>query len=102
MSEVRPNTASFVVRALRNGSIVTVRWSCGAFEGDPPTIDLVEMEAEMIATSQADVHLGFATGGDAETLSEESVSDPVGAFALIQRVVDRILEVSVDPVEGPT
>lgn len=64
LPEVTPTTAAFVVKALRNGSTVTVTWSAGALDGDPPTIDLVEIEAEMIAASRGDRHLGFAAGGD--------------------------------------
>ncbi|MCM3923629.1 hypothetical protein ND748_18405, partial [Frankia sp. AiPs1] len=53
-AEVGPGTESFEVRGVRNGSIVTVVWDRGVLDGDPPTLDLVEVEADLVAESRRD------------------------------------------------
>lgn len=38
----------FRVEGSRNGSLVHLTWNGGVLTGDPPTIDLLEVEAELL------------------------------------------------------
>ena len=76
----------FTVRGMRNGSPVFVTWSAGRLAGDPPTVDLLEVEADIAAVAAGD----FAMDAGAALLA-----DPASAYRLCGAVIDRVLD--VDP-----
>ena len=49
-------TRTFTVRGTRNGSLVHVTWTDGTLTGDPPTVDLLEVQAEIADTVHDDAH----------------------------------------------
>jgi hypothetical protein len=89
---VSPNATMFSVEGSRNGSPVSIRWSNGVVSGDPPTVDLIEMEAELVALGGSDpfaVRSGAAEAGR----SADGLADPVAALQLIRSVIDRVTSV---------
>ena|ERR1700728_2930601 len=99
MPAVGPDTTSFVVRGLRNGSVVSVAWRDGRLTGDPPTVDLIVVETALVAANRLDSHFAGAVGFDIET-DGPLLADPVAAFSLVERVVDRITEVVAESLNG--
>jgi hypothetical protein len=99
MSDVRPTTAAFSVRGMRNGSPVVIGWDHGVLSGDPPTIDLIEVEAELAFAGRGDA-LVQRTFDHGAADDRETLADPLAALAVIRRVIDRVTEVAVRDV-GP-
>jgi hypothetical protein len=91
MSAVGPDTVSFEIRGIRNGSIVTIGWDRGTLTGDPPTIDLIEVEADLVAVSRRDP-LQRRRTGTADVPA--TLADPESALALMVRTLDRVIRVS--------
>lgn len=96
---VTASTESFELRGVRNGSVVTVGWVHGRLVGDPPTVDLVEIEADLMSIASTD---RFIQRADPQAMS--GYSDPLAradsALALIRNVVDRITRLTVDTPKG--
>lgn len=93
--------ASFTVRGGRNGSQVHVRWTDGVLAGDPPTVDLVEVEAELARTNTHD-RLSWAQVVDPESrLPADPLSDASAAWHLIVSVLDTVQSAEGDlPAEA--
>lgn len=89
---VGPDTTSFSVRGVRNGSAVSVTWVEGTLGGDPPTVDLIELEDELGTVGDLDPFARRSREGDAAVSG--SLSDPVHALAVIRQVIDRVTEIS--------
>ena len=84
-----PITA-FTMRGLRNGSLVHVTWSDGDLSGDPPTVDLLEVEADIEAMGSLD-QLAERTG---IASTAEPLGDVATAARLVYRVIDRVTDMS--------
>lgn len=97
MTRVVRHTEVFEVRGVRNGSVLTLTWDRGHLSGDPPTVDLVEIEAEVVEMSVADPFR--RRDGSAPRAADSPDGHPLEqadtALALIRRVVDRITRVTV-------
>lgn len=85
----------FTVRGSRNGSQVHVTWLDGKLSGDPPTVDFVELEAEMAGLYPDDPNSMAAQFYGADDLGADPLANPVSAWRLIRSVLD-----SVTVVEG--
>lgn len=94
------STSSFTVRGSRNGSQVAITWTGGKLDGDPPTVDLVTIEAELAKLHPGDrqswSYLSYAN----DTLTEDPLADPTSAWRLIRSVVDTIRTVEGDAPES--
>ncbi|KJE23344.1 putative aminoglycoside phosphotransferase [Frankia torreyi] len=101
-ADVGPATESFEVRGVRNGSIVTVVWDRGVLDGDPPTIDLVEVEADLVAESRRDPLQRRRDGGAGGGAAAVAVNDPESAFALVVRTLDRVVQVTTPARPRPS
>jgi hypothetical protein len=101
MTTVDAATPAFEVRGVRNGSIVTIRWEGGVLAGDPPTVDLIEVMAEIVAIGATDpVRLRSAPppGADIERSGFSHALDRAdSALAVIGLVVDRVTRLTVLP-----
>ena len=95
---VEPTTTGFVVRGLRNGSVVTMTWERGMLRGDPPTLDLVDSEIELMAVARIDPYQRAGTPSDPNPA--EPLADPRSALELLRRVLDRVTELRVLPGGG--
>lgn len=88
--------ARFRVSGSRNGSPVTVSWSPGALDGDPPTVDLVLAELEIAQActgdGMSDPQLSALLSGSGDPLGDPHVS-----YALLERVFDTIRDVEGQP-----
>jgi hypothetical protein len=93
---------SFSVRGSRNGSLVRVTWTDGRVGGDPPTVDLIEVEAQLATIGAADERFSawFSERyGDAPP--PDPLADPSAAWRLIANVIDVVNEVEGDaPAEA--
>jgi hypothetical protein len=82
---------SFTIRGGRNGSRVHVTWTDGALTGDPPTVDLLHIEAELVRVNNDD-HLQSwsdvldTLGG----MPGDPLTEPAAAWLLIRSVFDTI------------
>lgn len=87
---------SFTVHGSRNGSQVHISWTGGKLAGDPPTVDLVMVEAELAKLHPGDKqswsHVTDADG----TLADEPLTDATSAWRLIRSVLDTISGVEGD------
>lgn len=93
-------TRSFTVRGSRNGSQVNISWTGGKLGGDPPTVDLVTVEAELAKLHPGD-HQSWSHITDADgTLAHDPLADPTSAWRLIRSVVDTISTVEGDAPES--
>lgn len=97
MSDVGPTTSGFHVRGIRNGSPVVIGWEHGELSGDPPTIDLLEVEAELAFAGRGDA-LVQRTFDDRTADGDDPLADPCATLALMRRVIDRVTEVVVHDV----
>lgn len=89
------SSQKFTVRGVRNGSQVHVTWSDGKLTGDPPTVDFVELEAEMAGLYPDDPNsMASQFYGEAD-MSGDPLADAASAWRLIESVLD-----SVTTVEG--
>jgi hypothetical protein len=84
----------FTVRGGRNGSQVFVTWAAGVLSGDPPTVDLVHVEAEL-AVLHPDDSYSWSRVNTYGELPEHPLADPDIAWRLIVSVLD-----SVTAMEG--
>lgn len=96
---VRAETTSFTVRAMRNGSPVTITWTEGALHGDPPTVDLIDVEADLAVVGGADP-IARRAGAGGGPVPVRGLQEPEFALALIRLVVDRVTDIT-DITEGP-
>lgn len=78
---------TFTIRGARNGSQVFLTWSDGALSGDPPTVDLVQIEAELAVLHPQDRQSWSKVGGYG-SLPENPLLDPDAAWLLIVSVLD--------------
>ncbi len=91
---------SFTVRGGRNGSQVQVTWTDGKLTGDPPTVDLVQVEAEL-ARLHPDDRLSWSRFVDPDhSLPADPLSDPTASWRLIQSVLDMVQSGEGDLPEG--
>ena len=80
----------YTIRGSRNGSRVQVTWTDGVLTGDPPTLDLLIIEAELASLPGRDRH-SWATVADPQgTLPADPLRDPDAAWTLIASVFDSI------------
>ncbi|MHA6794378.1 hypothetical protein ACVGVM_12855 [Pseudonocardia bannensis] len=91
---------SFTVRGTRNGSLVHVTWTDGELIGDPPTVDLLLTEAEIVEVLRDDDRAARACP-ELRDLPAEPLADPIGAHRLITYVLDSVRETTGDvPAAG--
>ncbi|MCU1455173.1 MAG: putative fatty-acid--CoA ligase [Acidimicrobiales bacterium] len=83
-----------VVRGIRNGSPVMIEWRDGVLSGDPPTIDLIEVEAGMAVVGATDPLVARSGGPLVGATRDELLGTATQALAVIRRVVDRVTEVT--------
>jgi hypothetical protein len=86
---------SFTVRGGRNGSQVFVTWTDGVLSGDPPTVDLIQVEAELAVLHPDDAH-SWSTVNEYGRLPEHPLHDPDVAWQLISSVLDTVTSVDGD------
>jgi hypothetical protein len=81
----------FTVRGSRNGSLVHVTWAeGGTITGDPPTVDLLHTQAEMLSTLRND-NIGMRAYPElAQENPTNPLDDPATAHRLIAHVLDSI------------
>ncbi len=85
---------TFTLRGIRNGSLVAVTWVNGVLDGDPPTVDLVEVEADLAVAGRADPLVERLHGaGHRSGTAADLLGDPDAALELVRQVVDRVTEV---------
>lgn len=90
---------SFTVRGTRNGSLVHVTWTeGGGLAGDPPTVDLVLNQAEMVDVLRCD-GIARRAFGDLASLREDPLTDPPSAYRIIVHLLDNVREVTGDVAE---
>ncbi|WP_214369821.1 hypothetical protein [Pseudonocardia sp. H11422] len=93
---------SFTVRGTRNGSLVHVTWIDGELTGDPPTVDLLLTEAEIVEVLRDDDHACRAYP-ELRDLPAEPLTDPLSARRLITHVLDTVRDTTGDaPAADPT
>ena len=80
----------FTIRGSRNGSRVQVTWTDGVLTGDPPTLDLLAIEAELLSLPGGDRHSWAAIADPLGTLPADPLRNPDGAWTLIASVFDTI------------
>lgn len=86
---------SFTVRGGRNGSQVSVTWADGVLSGDPPTVDLVEVEAELARLHPDDAQ-SWSHLNRFGTMSTSPINDPDESWRLISSVLDTVVAVEGD------
>ena len=94
---------TFTVRGGRNGSQVHVTWSDGQLSGDPPTVDLVQVEAELAQLHPHD-RLSWSQVVDPDhTLPADPLADRSASWRLIRSVLDTVHSGDGDlPAEAAT
>ena len=81
---------SFTIRGGRNGSRVHVTWTNGTLTGDPPTVDLLHVEAELVRVNDDD-HLSWSYALEPHhTLQGDPLTEPAAVWRLIRSVFDTI------------
>jgi hypothetical protein len=92
---------TFTVRGGRNGSKVHVTWTDGTLSGDPPTVDLVEVEAELAGLNPHDRQSWSQVVDPDHSLPADPLSDPVASWRLIRSVLDTVQSADGDlPAEA--
>ena len=81
---------TFTVRGGRNGSQVHVTWTDGRLSGDPPTVDLVEVEAELASLHPHDRQSWSHVSHGGAALPGDPLSDPEATWRLIVSVLDTL------------
>lgn len=81
---------TFTVRGGRNGSRVHVTWTDGKLSGDPPTVDLVQVEAELVGLHPGDRQSWSHVVDPQRSLPADPLADPVATWRLIQSVFDTV------------
>jgi hypothetical protein len=87
---------TFTVRGGRNGSQVQITWTDGRLSGDPPSVDLVEIEAELVALNPDDQQSWSAVMYPGHALPADLLADPVMSWRLIESVLDTVQAVDGD------
>jgi hypothetical protein len=90
---------SFTVRGSRNGSQVFVTWTDGVVSGDPPTVDLIQVEAELAALHPGDAQSWNRVAGFGE-LGATPLNDADSAWKIISSVLDTVSSVEGEAPEG--
>lgn len=90
----------FTIKGSRNGSRVQVTWTDGVLTGDPPTLDLLAVEAELASLHAGDRHSWAAVTDPQGTLPADPLRDPDGAWTLIASVLDSVTAGDGDLPEG--
>lgn len=97
-----PSPASFTVRGSRNGSLVHVTWTeGGVLTGDPPTVDLLYTQAEIVGVLHDDPAAGRAFGDLVATTSRDPLVDRDSAYRLVLHVLDSVRASSGDLPDRP-
>jgi hypothetical protein len=91
---------TFTVRGGRNGSKVHVTWTDGTLSGDPPTVDLVEIEAELAALHPHDRQSWSQVVDPEHSLPVNPLSDPAATWRLIRSVLDTVQSADGDLPAG--
>jgi len=71
---------------------VSLTWDGGSLSGDPPTIDLIEIEIELAFVAQGDPNVA-RSGSPLADSDCDALADPQAALRLIRRVLDRVTEI---------
>jgi hypothetical protein len=82
--------ASFTIRGGRNGSKVHVTWADGQLSGDPPTVDLVRVEAELARLHPGDRQSWSHIVDPDQSLPADPLADPAAVWRLIVSVLDTV------------
>lgn len=90
---------SFTVRGSRNGSHVHISWIGGKLDGDPPTVDLVLVEAELAQLHPGDRQSWSGVTYAGAALADDPLSNAASAWRLIRNVLDTVTEVAGDAPE---
>lgn len=91
---------AFTVRGLRNGSSVHVTWTEGEIlTGDPPTVDLLYVQADIVRMLHQDEAGARAFPDLVEGTSDDPLGDPSSAHRLILQVFDSVRESTGDVPE---
>jgi hypothetical protein len=91
---------SFTVHGTRNGSLVHATWTDGHLTGDPPTVDLLYTQAELVGVVHSDAVAARAFPELAE-LPVEPLADAASAYQLIAHVFDTIRDTTGTDVPAP-
>jgi hypothetical protein len=92
---------TFTIRGGRNGSQVHVTWTDGTLSGDPPTVDLVEVEAELARMNPRDRQSWSHVVDPDGELPPDPLGDPTATWRLIRSVIDNVQTGSGDlPAEA--
>jgi hypothetical protein len=81
---------SFTVRGSRNGSRVHVTWTDGTLSGDPPTVDLVQVEAELAALHPEDRQSWAQVVDPEHSLPPDPLAEATATWRLIRSVLDTV------------
>jgi hypothetical protein len=93
------SSRTFTVRGVRNGSLVHATWTDGRLTGDPPTVDLLCTQAELVGVIHAD-DVAARAFPDLAALPSEPLADPASAYRLIVHVFDAVRDTAGDvPVD---
>lgn len=93
-------TQAFTIRGGRNGSQVHVTWTDGTLSGDPPTVDLLQVEAELAGMHPYDDKSWARQAYPEGRLPSDPISDPNGAWTLIASVLDTVTAGEGDLPDG--
>lgn len=88
---------TFTADGARNGSPVWVRWTEGELAGDPPTIDLMLVEAEAGIENMHDPMLEPSWAERCGRVAGDPLADPAFVRALIDRVFNNVREITSVP-----
>lgn len=89
-------TRSFTVKGSRNGSLVHITWTDGVLTGDPPTVDLVHTQADIVDVLHADAAAARAYPELVGATRPNPLADAGAAHQLILHVLDTVRESSGD------
>jgi len=81
---------TFTVRGGRTGSQVHVTWTDGKLSGDPPTVDLIQVEAELAHLNPNDRQSWSHFVDPYRELPEDPLADPSATWRLIKSVLDNV------------
>lgn len=90
------SSRSFRLAGSRNGSLVHVTWTDGVLTGDPPTVDLLETQAEIVTVLHADKVAARAFPDLVAGTTADPLADPASAYHLIVHVFDTVREQTGD------
>lgn len=80
----------FTVRGSRNGSKVHVTWTDGKLSGDPPTVDLLQVEAELARLHAGDRQSWSHFVDPDQSLPADPLADPASVWRLVNSVFDAV------------